>query len=184
MNSKAKTPFWRLLRQLLRIRTWIETHASHQPPLRGVLLCVFKLFAHYANNCIQQRCDCIWERFLDLLGALGGFLAVCWGGLGAALGARGRSWGSLGHVLGGLGATFRAVHFSIEFWTDSGRQKGGKREAFWDPKSGQNQSQNVLKIKAIFDSQKMTLQDRLGVVLGRFRLILEGILGSKIVLRY
>ena len=43
----------------------------------------------------------------------------------------------------------------------------------------QNRTQNASKIHTIFDIEKITLQDRLGAVLGRFCGILKPMLGGQ-----
>ena len=48
-----------------------------------------------------------------------------------------------------------------------------------EPKINQNRTQNESKIKTNFKSEKVTLQERLGAVLGRSWVILEVILGGK-----
>ena len=71
-----------------------------------------------------------WE-YLGPLGSIFGCLGVVLGGSWELLG---RSWGGLGGSWGDLAVTFRAVQFSIHFFTDFGRPRGAKREAFWEPK--------------------------------------------------
>ena len=125
---------------------------------------------------------CFGKRFGSSEGVRGGFLGIRGGSrrpLGASWGCpggvRGASWERLGRSWGDLGATFKAVRFRIVFLIDFERQKGAQREAFGEPKWSQNRSQNNSKSKSIFKSEKNTLQDRLGAVLGRSWAILTGL---------
>ena len=111
------------------------------------------LFVHYANDCILERRYSFVGQCLGLLGGVEGILGglgELLGGLGVVLGwawaVLGRSWGGLGRSWGDLGATFGAIQFSIIFLHDFGRQKGAKREAFWEPKWYQNRSKNEVEI--------------------------------------
>ena len=91
-------------------------------------------------------CGAVFRRSWEYVGPLGnifGCLGAVLGGLGALLGG---SWGGLGRSWGDLGATLRAVQFLIVFLIDFGRQKGGQREAFGEPKWHPNRSQNKVKI--------------------------------------
>ena len=83
------------------------------------------------------------------------------GGLGALLGG---SWGGLGRSRGDLGATFGAIQFSIIFLHDFGRQKGAKREAFWEPRWVKNRSKNGVEN----EDEKKTLLGASWVDLGSF----------------
>ena len=71
---------------------------------------------------------------MGLLGASWEHFWVSWGDLGGSGELLGRSWGGLGRSWGDLAVTFRAVQFSIDFFTDFGRPRGAEREAFWEPK--------------------------------------------------
>ena len=53
------------------------------------------------------------------------------GGLGATLGG---SWAVLGRSWGDIFSSPTSERFSIIFLIDFGRQKGAKREAFWEPR--------------------------------------------------
>jgi hypothetical protein len=86
---------------------------------------------------------------------MGGVQEASWGVLGLSGGVRGASWESLGRSWGDLGATFKAVRFRTVFLINFERQKGAKREAFWDPKWSQNRSQNKTKSKSIFKSEQI-----------------------------
>ena len=68
------------------------------------------------------------------LGASGGDPGGVLEGPGAVGGVREASWEGLGRSWGDLGATFQAVRFRIDFFIDFERQKGAKRDAFWEPK--------------------------------------------------
>ena len=67
-------------------------------------------------------------------------------------------------------------------------QKGGAPPKFFGRDLGakihQNRTQNESKFEMIFKSEKIALQERLGVVLGRSWDVLEAILGSKFALPY
>ena len=86
-------------------------------------------------------------------GLLGGSRAA-FGRVRGRLGGAGRTPGGvpgpLGTVLGWSWGDLRshlvARRCSITFWTDFGREKGGPREAFWEPKWCQNRFQNGVGI--------------------------------------
>ena len=83
-------------------------------------------------------------------------------GPGALRGGPGASWEGLGRSWGDLGATFKAVRFRTDFLIDFECQKGAQREAFGQPKWGQNRSQNESKSKSIFKSEKTVFKTVLG----------------------
>ena len=106
-------------------------------------------------------------------GRPGGVREASWEILGLSGGVRGASWEGLGRSWGDLGATFTTVQFRIVFLIDFERQKGAKREAFWEPKWSQNRSQNDSKSKSIFKTEKIPFKivlesswSRLGLILG------------------
>ena len=106
-------------------------------------------------------------------GRPGGVREASWEILGLSGGVRGASWEGLGRSWGDLGATFKAVRFRIDFLIDFERQKGAKREAFWEPRWSQNRSENDSKSKAICKSEQIpfktvleTSWSRLGPILG------------------
>ena len=104
-----------------------------------------------------------WRRLGEVLGGLGAIL----GGLGVVLGVPGALLAMSWEVLGGLGAIL-GRHFGLDkiplIFDPIGCLKGG----VWGTKMEPNRTQNETKNKIIFEMQKVTLQDRLGVVLGRF----------------
>ena len=72
------------------------------------------------------------------------------------------SWEGLGRSWGDLGATFQAVRFRISFLIDFERQKGAKRDAFWEQKWSQIRSLNESKSKSIFKSEQIPFKTVLG----------------------
>ena len=80
---------------------------------------------------------------------------VSWEVLGGSGGVRRASWEGLGCSWGDLAATFKAVRFRINLLIDFERQKGAKREAFWEPTWSQTRSQNESKSKSIFNSEQI-----------------------------
>ena len=84
--------------------------------------------------------ECIW-------GHPGGVRELSWGVLGLSGRVWGASWEGLGRSWGDLGVTFKAVRFRIDFLIDFERQKGAQREAFAEPKWGQNATQDGPKSK-------------------------------------
>ena len=128
------------------------------------------------------------EAFLEPPGAL---LAASWNLFGRSWGALGASWGGLGASWAPLGPSWRRSkrdqdnmlkkgQLQERKWCGSPNLKGPKKEPQIDP----NRTQNESKIKTIFKSEKVALQEPLGAVLGRSWGIWEAILGSKFALPY
>ena len=115
----------------------------------------------------------------SFLGASWGILAASWRPLGvswrpleASWGDLGSSWGEIGVVLGDFWST---LLFLIIFWNDFGSKKGAQREAFWEAKRSKNQSKSR-------GTNLRAEKPPLGVILGRFRLDFQAVLGSKILI--
>ena len=107
----------------------------------------------------------VWE---GIWGCPGGVREASWGVLGLSGGVRGASWEGLGRSWGDLGATFKAVRFRIDFLIDFERQKGAKREAFWEPKWNQIGAKIYPKSRCEFKSEKVASWARLGSFGGSF----------------
>ena len=103
-----------------------------------------------------------WEHLGRLLGPLGCFLGLLLGPLGRLLGA---SWGLLGASWRSHQKMLRNRSPTCPIWAPQMPPK-------WNQKAASNRTQNEHKSNINFDIEKVPIQDRLGLILGRFRCLL------------
>ena len=131
------------------------------------------------------------ERLLGSLEALleppGVLLGTSWAILRHSGGLPGASWAPFGPSWAVLEATQNKTKMKSIFEPQTRRfciTASGFLGPILGPKIDQNGTQNASKVKTIFKSEKVALQDPLGAVLGRSWGILGAILGSQKSLRY
>ena len=98
-------------------------------------------------------------------------MGASWAPLGASWGDLEPSWGEIGVVLGDFSGTSIFHIFLERFWEPKGYPKGGILGAKTEQKSIQNRGANLRAKKS-----------PLGVVLVRFWVDVQGVLGSKILI--
>ena len=100
-----------------------------------------------------------------------GFLGLSWEPLGASWGDLWPSWDEIGVVLGHFRGTLIFINFLDGFSEQKGSPTGGILGGKTEQKSVQNRGANLRAEKS-----------PLGVILGRFRLDFQAVLGSKILI--
>ena len=105
------------------------------------------------------------------MGCFLGFLGASWAPLGASWGDLEPSWGEIGVVLGDFSGTSIFDIFWERFWEPKGYPKGGILGAKTEQKSIQNRGANLRAKKS-----------PLGVVLDRFWLDFQSVLGSNMLI--
>ena len=103
------------------------------------------------------------------------FLGASWQPFGSLLEPLGAILGRLGAKLCGLGATFRALDFLDDFLERFWEQKGCSKGGIWGAKT----EQKSMKKRGANSRAK---KSPLGIVLVRFCVDFQGVLGSKILI--
>ena len=115
----------------------------------------------------------------DLLGeprgCPGGILGCPGASQGSSWGVLGRSWAVLGRSWGDIFTRPTSERFLITFLIDFGRQKGAKREAFWEPRWVKKRSKNGVEN----EDEKKTLLGGSWVDFGTFWTLSWGQKSSK-----